>query len=261
MTQDRDIVLIHGAYAGPWSLDTYRGFLDARGWRCHVPALRHHDLPPGAEPDPAFAETSILDYTADIAAFAEQFETPPVLLGHAVGGLIAQKVAARGLASGVVLINPNAPWGMLPETDDERAVARAFMAQGPFWAELNHVTFDLMAPFALNKLDEATRHAVFERLGPESGRVMFEMFFWMFDDRRAIAVDYDGVTCPVLVVSGEEDRAVRHQVGAEVAKRYGARGRFHLAPGHAHFLFMEPGWEAVAQICADWLDETIVDRS
>ncbi len=249
----RSVVLVHGAFAGPWCFDDYRAFLTERGWTCHVPALRYHDGDPTAEPPPDFADTSVLDYVSDIAAFVRTLETPPVLLGHAVGGLIAQKVAAMGLASGLVLINPNAAWGMLPETDDERAVARAFMEQGPFWKAPMRVAFDLIAPYAFNKLDDATQHAVFERLGPEPGRVMFEMFFWMFDDRRAVAIDFDRVACPVLVVSGEEDRAVRHAVGREIAAKYGEKGTFHLARGHAHYLFMEPGWEDVAGYCADWM--------
>lgn len=249
----KSIVLIHGAFAGPWCLDTYKTFFEERGWTCHAPALRHHDGDPKADPDPDFADTSIMDYTKDIAAFVKELDAPPVLLGHAVGGLVAQQVAAMGLASGVVLINPNAAWGMLPETDDERAVARAFMEQGPFWKEPMRVAFDLIAPFAFNKLDEATQRSIFDRLGPESGRVMFEMFFWMFDDHRAIAVDFEKVACPVLVVSGEEDRAVRHAVGQEIARRYGDKGSFHLARGHAHYLFMEPRWEKVAAYCANWL--------
>jgi len=253
----KSIVLIHGAFAGPWCLDTYKGFFGARGWTVHAPALRYHDGDPKAERPPEFADTSIMDYTKDIAAFVRGLDEAPVLLGHAVGGLVAQQVAAMGLASGVVLINPNSAWGMLPETDDERAVARSFMEQGPFWKAPVHVAFDLIAPFAFNKLDEATQHAVFDRLGPESGRVMFEMFFWMFDDHRAVAVDFDKVSCPVLVVSGEEDRAVRHAVGQEIAQKYGAKGSFHLAKGHAHYLFMEPGWEEIAGYCADWLEERI----
>ena len=251
----KTVVLIHGAFAGPWCLENYETYFRKRGWTCYAPALRHHDGDPKAEPDPDFANTSIRDYTADIAAFVRTLETPPILLGHAVGGLVAQQVAALGLASGVVLINPNAAWGMLPETDDERAVARAFMEQGPFWKAPMRVDFDLIAPYAFNKLDEATQRAVYDRLGPESGRVMFEMFFWMFDDHRAIAVEFDKVTCPVLVVSGEEDRAVRHAIGQAIAEKYGSKGTFHLARGHAHYLFMEPGWEHIAGYCADWMSD------
>jgi non-heme chloroperoxidase len=90
---------------------------------------------------------------------------------------------------------------------------------------------------------------------------MFEMFFWMFDDHRATAVEFDEVTCPVLVVSGEEDRAVRHAIGQKIAEKYGANGTFHLARGHAHYLFMEPGWEHVASFCADWMSDDVQPKN
>lgn len=249
----KSVVMIHGAFAGPWCWDNYTAFFSDRGWTCHTPALRYHGGDPKADPDPDFANTSIVDYANDIADYVQTLDAPPILLGHAVGGMIAQQAASRGLASGVVAINPNAAWGMVPKTDDERAVARGFMEMGAFWKAPLRVPFDLMAPFAFNKLDDASQHAVFDKLGAESGRVMFEMFFWMFDDHRAAAIEFDKVTCPVLVVSGEDDRAVRHAVGQEISRKYGSNGTFHLASGHAHFLFLEPGWEGPAQACEEWM--------
>jgi hypothetical protein len=57
------------------------------------------------------------------------------------------------------------------------------------------------------------------------------------------------------VISGAEDRAVNSASASAVAEGYGNRAKFHLAPGHAHYLFMEPGWETVAGVCADWAEE------
>ncbi|MEM8631940.1 MAG: alpha/beta hydrolase [Pseudomonadota bacterium] len=254
----KDIVLIHGAFAGPWSMDLYAGFFRARGWRVHTPCFRYHDAAPDAEPDPRLSDTSVLDYTDDIAKLAEEIGTRPVLLGHAIGGLVAQKVAARGLASGVVLINPNAPYGFLPATDDERAVARGLMENGAFWEAPMRLPFEMFAEFALNKLPVNDQHRVFDQLGAESGKVMFEMFFWMFDDAAAIAVDFDAVPCPVLVVSGTEDRAVNPASCRQLTAKYGDRGTFLPAEGHAHFLFLEPGWEDVAAQIDDWLSAALI---
>ena len=184
-------------------------------------------------------------------------DSKPVLLGHAIAGVVAQQVAARGLASAIVLINPNAPWGTLPETDDERAVPRALMEGGAFWKQPMRVDFDLMAPFALNKMPEAQQHEVFDQLGAESGRVMFEMFFWMFDDHHAMKVDIDKVDCPVLIVSGTEDRAVNPNTCRALAKLYGDRATFLPVENHAHFLFMEPSWEDPAGQIADWLEQKL----
>lgn len=250
-----DIVLIHGAFAGPWSFDDYNRYFSERGHTVHAPALPYHDGDPAADPEPGLTTASIADYTDAIAGLVSKSGTKPVLIGHAVGGLIAQQVAARGLASGIVLINPNSPWGRLPATDDERAVPRGLMEGGAFWNEPMRVPFDLMAPFALNKLSSEQQHAVFDRLGPESGRVMFEMFFWMFDDKATIKVPFDDVNCPVLIVSGSDDRAVNPASGRELADMYGDRATWHVAEGHAHFLFLEPGWQGPAEAIATWIDE------
>jgi len=249
------VVLIHGAFAGPWCMEDFATFFQARGWTCHAPALRYHDQDPKADANPALAKTSIEDYTDDLAALVRALDAPPIILGHAIGAVIAQKLAAKSLARAIVLINSNVPWGVLPSTDDERAVAKGLMEAGPFWNTAMRVKFDLIAPYAFNKLDPPKQHEVFDRLGPESGTVMFEMFFWMFDDRRAVAVDPDKVTCPVLALSGAEDRAVPPVTARKIAERYGALAEFHEIPDHAHFMFLEPGWEKIAALCAEWMSD------
>ncbi|MEM7444131.1 MAG: alpha/beta hydrolase [Pseudomonadota bacterium] len=251
------LVFLHGAFAGPWCMEPFAGYFAERGWECHVPALRYHDTAPGEEPPAGLVDTGIDDYVDDLAAFVSKLDQKPVVFGHAVSGIIAQRLAAMGLASGVVLINSNVPWGMLPFTDGQRAVAKSLMEAGPFWKQPMRVEFDLMAGFALNKLPPAKQHEVFDRLGAESGRVMFEMFFWMFDDRKAVAVDHGSVGCPVLVLAGQEDKAVPAIAGREIAKLYGEQATFLEIANHAHFMFLEPGWEKIASQCAEWLSNTV----
>jgi alpha-beta hydrolase superfamily lysophospholipase len=127
------------------------------------------------------------------------------------------------------------------------------MEAGPFWTGPMRVPFEMFREFAFNLLPEDQARATYDRLGPESGKVVFEMFFWMFDDAAATEVDFAAVDCPVLVVSGSEDRAVHPASCRDLASRYGARGTFLSADDHAHFLFLEPGWERVATQIEDWL--------
>jgi pimeloyl-ACP methyl ester carboxylesterase len=199
-------VLIHGAFGGAWCMENFAEFFRRHGWICHTPNLRFHREDPTWEPDPSFAEISIEDYTNDMAEFIEKLDTAPIIFGHSMGGVIAQKLAAKGLARALVLLNSSPVWGVLPSTADERAVATRLMAAGPFWKTVLRLDFELMATYALNTMDSAAQHAVFDRLGPESGRAIFELFFWMFDEGRVTKVDFAKVKCPVLVVSGGKDR-------------------------------------------------------
>ena len=251
------IVMIHGAFAGGWCFQNFAGVLDAHGWTCHAPNLRYHEPAQIAQPDPRLAQTSIADYTADMARMLLSLPDKPVLMGHSMGGVIAQQLAARGLARALVLLASCAPSGILPSSAEERAVAMGLMSAGAFWTQVLHPVFEVAVNDSLASLDPAAQRQVFDRLGAESGRALFEVFFWMFDGNRTTEVDASKVTCPVLVIAGSQDKVISPATGRQIAARYGERATFHEAAheveGHGHFLLLEPGWETVAQRCADWL--------
>jgi len=251
----KSIVFIPGAFAGAWTMENLNGFFTERGFECHSPNFRHHAGGPRAEADPALAGTSIEDYTNDIADLIATLDDKPILFGHAVGAIIAQKLAARGLASAIVLINSNGIWGMLPPTEEERNLGRDLMAAAPFAGQTMNVEFDMMAVFALNNLSPDAQRAVFDKLEPESGQVMFELFYWMFDNNKAIHVDTDKVECPALVLTGADDKAVSTETAQNLAAKYGDRATYYQVPNAAHFMMMEDIWPQMADYCQNWLND------
>jgi non-heme chloroperoxidase len=235
-------------------------YFEQRGFRCHSPTYRHHDKPRSDETSALLAGTSIADYVEDIVELVKTLDTAPILVGHSLGGVVAQKVAAMGLARAIVLLNGSVNWGVLPTTDQERALGKMMMATGSFWERTLLPDFDTMAKFGLNKLDSTEQHRVFDRLVPESGRVMFELFFWMFDENQTTKIDYDCVTCPVLMISGSDDLAVPPSTARLIAERHGSQATFHEAEGFGHYLTLEPAWKKIAEFCSNWMvaqEETV----
>jgi len=57
----------------------------------------------------------------------------------------------------------------------------------------------------------------------------------MFDQRRTTAVETAKVTCPVLVVSGSDDKVVSAVTARRIAELY-PRASFHEAAGRGHLL-------------------------
>ncbi|MEM1369025.1 MAG: alpha/beta hydrolase [Cyanobacteria bacterium P01_H01_bin.15] len=247
------VVLIHGTNAGPWTMSNFAEYFDRKGFQCHAPAYRYHDRFPSKETSTLLVNLSISDYVEDIVRYVETLDTPPILVGHSLGGIVAQKLAVRGLARAIVLLNGSVNWGVLPTTDEERALCRMLMSAGPFWEDVLLPDFPSMAKYSLNKLKPKEQRQVFEQLGPESGRVMFELFFWLFDENKTTQIDYDQTTCPVLMVSGSEDLAIPPSTAHIVADRYGTKATFHEAVGFGHCLMLEPEWEKIAEICAEWM--------
>lgn len=254
----KHIVLIHGAFCGGWCFADIMPVFAERGWSCEAPDLPYHVPGPKRKPAPQLAKQSVADYTRDMAEFVKRLPEPPVIIGHSMGGLIAQQLAAQGLAKALVLFAPAPPWGVLPSTEEEMNLAKGLMQASPFWDKALNPSFDVAKGDSLASLDADGQRRIFDMFSAESGLALFELFFWMFDKQRTIAVDEANVTCPVLVVAGSEDKVISAVTCRKVAALY-ANATFEEAAGRGHFLIMEEGAPALAGHCADWLAKVVTN--
>jgi non-heme chloroperoxidase len=251
------VVMIHGAFCGGWAFDGWRALFKAAGHPVHAPTLRHHDC--GMNPPPALGKTSMLDYAHDLEGLLDGIGDWPILVGHSLGGLLAQMLAARRNVRALILLAPSSPWGMSPSTPFEFFSAQALYMAGGFWSMPLKPEPWIAAAHALDLLPAAERDAIFSRFVPESGLATFETMHWMFDLKRATHVDARAVSCPILCFAGARDRVNPPLTVRRVARRYGGRARYEELPGRSHWLIGEPGWERIARGCLSWLDGVSVD--
>jgi pimeloyl-ACP methyl ester carboxylesterase len=247
------VVMIHGAFCGGWAFDKFRGAFEDEGYTVHTPTLRHHDC--GKNPPSVLGTTSILDYAQDLEKEIRALKAPPVIVGHSMGGLLAQILATRLAVRSLVLLAPSAPWGMLPSTMFEYASAGAMFFAGDFWSKPIHPSYDIAASNALDLLPPAERSQVFARFVPESGLATFEIMHWALDARHATAVDAREVKCPVLCLAGSRDKVNPPATVRRIAQRYRARGVYEERDGHSHWMLGEPGWEKIAERAMEWIGE------
>lgn len=243
--------MVHGANCGGWCFDVFRRVFEVLGFTCHAPDLIGH----GA--DKAQAKTSLAgigmaDYRAQMADYVRALPEKPYLLGHSMGAVIAQQLASDGLAEKLVLVSPGPHAGIVPSTDPEKQLCQDLMSIGPFWTKALDPNFDLACVYTLNLLPKDAQRRVFDQFGPESGQALFELFFWMFDQTGATVVDTKAVDCPVLCLSGADDRIVSLETAKATASAY-PQSAFWPLDGHAHMLLIEPGAEDIAKRIAGWL--------
>lgn len=247
------VLMIHGAFCGGWAFDEFRTAFEDEGYRVLTPTLRYHDC--GQSPPAVLGTTSILDYAHDLAQEIVALDEPPVLVGHSMGGLLAQILAARTKPRALVLLAPSPPWGMLPSTLYEYTSASAMFLAGDFWSKPIRPSFDIAASHALDRLLPAERRKVFARFVPESGLATFEILYWALDAKRATMVHASDVTCPVLCFSGRHDKVNPPPTVRRIARRYRARADYEELDGHSHWMLGEPGWEKIALRAMEWLED------
>lgn len=252
------LMMIHGAFCGAWAFDRFRKPFEAK-YGIHAPTLRYHDC--GREPPKELGRTSLLDYASDLEKLIARLDEKPVLLGHSMGGLLAQMLAARGLARACVLLAPSAPWGMLPSTMFEVASAQTLLfSGGDYRGTVVPPSYQIAAAHSLDRLDESERSVVYARFVPESGQATFEIMNWSFDLRRASRVRARDVTCPVLCLAGLGDKINPPATVSRIAARYQGRAHFQEIRGHSHWLIGEPGWQKIAALAVEWLDSVLLEE-
>ncbi len=235
------VLFVHGIFAGAWTFEHWQRRFAKRGRAAYALDLRGR---PGSRAVQDIGRVSLADYTSDVRDAAAMIGRP-VLVGHSMGGLLAQAVAAEDRCAALVLLCSAPPRG-IPLATPRLVVRQArhlwpMLASRPLSgsAEEHHA-------LTLNRTDPATAADALARFIPDSGRAARELSL------GTLRILPESVRCPTLVVVAGDDRFVAPRIGRALAKRYDATRLDY--PNHAHFLVAEPGWERVADDVARWLD-------
>jgi len=249
------VFMIHGMWGNAGYWQNYKNVLERAGYRCVASTLRFHDMDPKAAPDPRLGKMSLLDYAEDLEREVRALGVQPILLGHSMGGLLAQMLAARGLGKAAVLLTPASPYGIIPI---RVSVVRSFlsaMLRWGFWRRPMRQTFGEASYSMLQLLPPAEQRSAYEKFVYESGRAFCEIGFWPLDLRGAARVDAKKITCPMLVIGAAQDRITPASVVRRVAKKYRRIATYKEFPNHAHWVVGEPQWEEVAAYVCQWLSQ------
>ncbi len=246
-----EVVMIHGAFCGPWSLAGLQEKFEAAGYAVTAPCLRFHDR---KRPPAALGTTGLADYTADLEQEIRALGEAPILVGHSMGGLLAQMLGARLPVRALILLAPSAPWGVPPTTLFEIGAGQAMHLQPGYWNQVLEPSRDVALAHSLDRLPRHMRDAVFDRFVPESGRATFEIMNWGLDFNQGSAVNTEAVTAPLLLLTGSDDRINPPSTAARIAALYKGRATAEILDGMGHWLIGEPGWEKLARRALDWLE-------
>jgi pimeloyl-ACP methyl ester carboxylesterase len=234
------ILYVHGLWGGAWVFEHWLRASATHGHDAWAINLRGHH---GSRPVALLAAVGIDEYVRDVADVLAAIG-PAVVVGHSLGGLVAQIVAARADVLAAVLVASAPPPGIplltwpllrrLPWYLARMAGPRAFRAREADTCALS-----------LNAVPPAQRRALAARFVADSGRV-------------ALQLALGRVTmpprprCPMLVVGAARDRLIPARVQRRIAHHYGAEYMEVLDRGH--MLPLEPGWPAPLARLLGWIE-------
>jgi pimeloyl-ACP methyl ester carboxylesterase len=239
MSDTKHVVLIHGTWGRGDSWGPARAAFEDRGYTVHTPTLRHHELPL-QEGAMKIAPLSMRDYTDDLVALVDSLDSPPLLVGLSLGGLLAQLVAARTRHAAVVAACPTPAAGFIPNLttlhNAARLVGRHYVQPRPWAKPLYPPTWERFRRRVANAQTEETTREFFAELVCDSGRAYCEIAFPYLDRGKAATVNFAAVTTPVLAIRAECDHVIPPQVAPWTAARYQG-GTYVEIPRSDHLAF------------------------
>jgi pimeloyl-ACP methyl ester carboxylesterase len=252
VAEAKHVVLIHGAWSRGEQLAPARAAFEERGYTAHTPTLRHHELP-SHEGAMKIASLSLRDYTDDLVAFVNSLDSPPLLVGHSTGGLLAQLVAARTRHAGLVAACPGSAAGIYGTTPTNLRMSLPYFLRPRPWAKpVYPPTLEQFRRWIGNTQTEDTAREIYDGLVCESGRAMCEMAVAVAKLSKATVVDFAAVTTPVLVMGGECDRIVPAGVVRQTAARY-QHGTYLEIPRSDHMVFSGAALPVTMGHIDDWI--------
>lgn len=232
------VLFVHGLWHGAWCWNEhFVPWFRERGYDATAITLRRHDRrhPPGLR------TTRIKDYVEDVVNAAARMPSPPVLVGHSMGGFVVQKYLEDHSAPAGVLVASIPPSGILGAT--LRTAARhplRLLAANLTWSLYGIVKTPARARemFFGPELSDDLVATYQSRLTDDAYLAYLDLLFFVRPNIEAVR------RTPLLVLGGEKDWTISAAEVAATASAYGAE--LSTFPG-SHDLMLEPGWERVAE--------------
>jgi len=263
MNESRTPVLfIHGLWLHasswvPW-VDVFRnsGYEPvAPGWpgegNTVAESRAHHDR---------VANKGANELVSFFAAIANELPSPPILIGHSFGGLIAERLLGEGVGRAAVAIDPAQIKGVLPLPLAQLRATLPVLANPLNIGKAVALTKSEFRFAFGNAIPAQESDALFDQWTiPSPARPLFEAALANFNPHAPTRVDTANNTRgPLLLISGTADHTVpdattqatfklyRHSLAVTELKQFEGRG---------HSLTIDRGWPDVAHAVLAWLKE------
>jgi pimeloyl-ACP methyl ester carboxylesterase len=256
------VLFIHGLWLHASSWDPWIERFRSAGYEPHAPGWPG-DGPTVAEcrqnPE-AIGDHGIDDVVDHYAGVIASLPTPPILVGHSFGGMIAQKLLGQDRARAAVAIDAAQIKGVLPvPLSALRATLPVFKNPANKHRAVSLTGEQFRFAFA-NAVPEEESEQLFERWTiPAPGRPLFEAAAANFNPHSPAKVDTDNANRgPLLLIASGQDNTVPESITQATLKQYrhsAAVTDITTFPDRGHSLTIDSGWPEIADTCLNWLKE------
>lgn len=215
-------------WGGAWMFDNWAQYAQNAGYDTYAFDMRGHHQ---GRNHLDVGKIGIEDYVADAIDVLKVIPKRTAIVGHSLGGLIAQILAYRGHAKKVALVNSVPASRMWLRWPVLKIFCRARYLTA--MARNEPVSLDFDDALSLELYRHEKPDVIYQMLVPDSGRVMRQIVFG--------TVWVPSIPCPGKVFCGLKDKIVPFDLQMKMTEHLNIPS--YVDSSHGHLMMLEKGWE------------------
>jgi non-heme chloroperoxidase len=257
------VVFLHGLWLLANSWESWATRFEEAGYTALTPGWPDDPVTVDearAHPD-VFAGKTIKQIADHYAAVISRLAVKPAVIGHSFGGLLAQMIAARGLAAVSVAISPAPFRGVLPVPISALKSSWPVLRNPANRSRAVPLTYDQFRYAFANAVSEEEARRLYETYSvPGSGAMIFQAATANLNPRTEAKVETGSPERgPLLIISGDQDHTVPWSIANASFKKQRRNGgvtEIARIPDRGHSLTFDSGWREVADTALAFVERS-----
>lgn len=254
LIKSKSVVFIHGLFLNDQSWAEWETFFKEKGYTTYAPAYPGHEGTPSELRKNApenLGNVTFSDLVTQFEKFIHTLPEKPIIVGHSMGALVAQKLVEKGLAEAAVIISSAPPKGVITL---KFSFAKSNLGLlNPFKGNSIHYPTQKWFHYAFtNTLSREESDSIFDKyVVPESRNIPREAL------KKAGKIDFKKSHAPMLFISGKEDHIIPASLNKKNFKRYKDNNSIKehkIFEGKDHFIVGSENWQEVATYVHNWIN-------
>jgi non-heme chloroperoxidase len=249
LSKTKNVVFIHGAWSTGDVWGKYETYFSKKGFHMFSPTLSGHLL---GKKD-SLIGVSIEDYVNEIRVLLKTFNSPPIVIAHSMGCIIAQRLATEGLVEQMILIAPPVNLGMMPPSESIESI-KWINEVKKLKTQVVKPSFELATKGMLQNLSKDKQKEMYSKVTSESGLALKEMI-WIKNlfGKKPNRIKYAKVDQPILFISGGLDQASPTAIAEKLSKKYKSNVKLKVFEKNGHWMMEEENWLEIAVYIERWI--------